>query len=91
MKAWIIEPLARALISILWALGDWLFDMVVSVERAKQWREATKKAIRERIAKNDARQPTTELGKTWKENRKEMLRAECAYMGIEEQEVYPVH
>jgi hypothetical protein len=84
MKARIIGPLARALISILWSLGDWLFDLFVTVERAKQWREVTIKKIREETDKNNVWQPESSFGKTWKENRKNMLKAECAYMGIEE-------
>jgi hypothetical protein len=82
MQKWIIQPLAGVLISIFWAAGDKLFDWFVTVERADKWRAAALRSWTLKNQANDQRQPTTELGKTWKANRKNMLDAEGVYMGF---------
>jgi hypothetical protein len=78
----ILGPLARVLITILWAVGDWLFDWFVTVPRAEAWRAAAARKIQAKIERNAAWRPTTDLAWTWKENRRSMLRAECAFMGF---------
>lgn len=73
---------ARLLISILWTVGDKLFDWFVTVERAQSWRAGTLVKWTSKNRDLEHWQPKNWLGKMWKENSKAALDATGAYMNF---------
>lgn len=80
ITAILVTPLAHVLIAVLWGIGDKLFDWFVTADRALVLRNKTQLRWTIQNRTNDDWQPTTKLGKTWKENRRNALNAAGVYM-----------